>query len=115
MDKKESIVGYSCILVALLLIVWYVIQGYVFYSEYLSSDLTYIPPALEVAPEDILGLGFFIYWVLYALTLIILLSVSIFSLQNRKIVIYIFLIFTIASLCDYYLYGILEENILQND
>jgi len=95
-----------------------VLAAYIFliagYRYHLDSSLKYIRPKLPMAPEDILGFGFWVPWSIFAIWLAIACFLSYrFGMERRSW--YwtpILCIFVLLSVVDYYLYGVLERQVL---
>lgn len=95
-----------------------VLVAYIFiiaeYRHYLDNNLKYIRPKLPAAPEDILGFGFWMPWLVITgwLALASFLNYQ-FGLQ-RKVGYWVVLVcvFCVLSIVDFYLYGVLERQVL---
>ena len=97
---------------------WVVIVSYaaVIFSSYgqlLDSSLKYQSSVARMAPEDVLGFGFWVSWVIS----LILFSTSIllahFSLGKKSISTWLTTgLFLGLSVADYFLYGLLEKQVL---
>lgn len=97
---------------------WVVIVSYaavifLSYGQWLDSSLKYKPSAIRMAPEDVLGFGF---WVSWAISLV-LFSTSMllvhFSFGKKTIRTWLTTGFFLGlSVADYFLYGLLEKQVL---
>jgi hypothetical protein len=74
--------------VAVGLYVWFI---YTDYSTYLSGTLQYNPPAIGVAPEVVLGFGFWPTWFLFFVP-VVLLSVLVYRYASKNIYYYLALL-----------------------
>jgi len=97
---------------------WVVVVSYaavifLSYGEWLDSSLRYKPSAIQMAPEDVLGFGFWVSWVIP----LVLFSTSIllvhFSLGKKTVWIWLTTsLFLGLSVADYFLYELLEKQVL---
>lgn len=84
------------------------------YRRYLDSGLKYVPPKLPAAPEDVLGFGFWVPWLIFAtwFSLACFLSYR-FGMQRKTgYWVAVFCGFGLLSVADFYLYGLLERQVL---
>lgn len=84
------------------------------YRHHLDVSLNFIKPAVPVAPEDILGYGFLVTWLVMLTWLLIAGSLSYWVGLQRKIQYWmpIFFSFGLLSIVDLLLYRILERQVL---
>jgi hypothetical protein len=102
---------------ALASVPWLVLLGYCIfiadYHRYLDSNLKYRRLPVAVAPEDVLGLGFWATWALILALLVIACGlVYRFATRSRRYFVAIAIIFAIASVTDFVLYRVLERQVL---
>ena len=92
----------------------YVFLGYDQYHRYLDSGLKYIRPKLPAAPEDILNVGFWVPWIVVAVWFALACFLSYRVGMQRKAGYWAVLIFAfgLLSVADFYLYGVLERQVL---
>jgi hypothetical protein len=92
---------------------WYGVDMLFSYSTTLDKTLTYRKPAVAVAPEDVLGLGFWPAWAIVAV-LVLALSTLAYALGARKIwmMAAVAAVFAALSLVDYYLFCVLASQVL---
>lgn len=99
-DKRNvlSIIPYLVLLAYSFLIVDY--------FRFLNIDLSYKLPKLPSAPEDILGFGFYPYWIFF----LIVTALSVLTLKkylSRNSIVIIVVLFTVLSIIDYSLNSII--------
>ena len=84
------------------------------YHRYLDSSLTYIRPPIPAAPEDILGFGFWVPWLIVAVWFAIACLLSFRFASQRRVSYWvpIFCAFSLLSVTDFYLFGVLERQVL---
>lgn len=86
---------------------------YLDYSAKLDKTLTYRRPAVAVAPEDVLGLGFWPTWMLL-LVLTVAVNTVAYALGARRteLTLAVVVAFVALSIVDYHLYGVLATQVL---
>ena len=95
------------------LFIWYVIGSYQYYSKYFDVRLNFIPPTLNYAYEDILGLGFLLSWIpLFILQLSLFLAGYYWLSKYKKVFLSIFTLFVIFSIFDFALYEKLKAHVI---
>lgn len=84
------------------------------YRWFLDAHLQYIPPKLPVAPEDVLGFGFGVTWLFLALCFGCACFLSYRFGTQRKTGYWLAAVagFGWLSLADFWLYGVLERQVL---
>jgi hypothetical protein len=84
------------------------------YRRYLDSHLEYIAPPIPAAPEDILGFGFWVPWLIVALWFVVACTLSYQLGSQHKLAYWLPLlcIFGILSIADFWLYSVLERQVL---
>lgn len=92
-----------------------ILYGRLIYSEYstkLDRNLIYHSPTSGFAVEDALGFGFWPTWFIMLILVVIANALAYFLGMKRYIIIVIFIVFTVLSAIDYYLYNMLAAQIL---
>jgi hypothetical protein len=84
------------------------------YRRYLDGSLKYIKPSLPAAPEDVLGFGFWIPWLIFAGWFAIACVLSYRYALQRRVGYWapILCAFVVLTLLDFYLYGVLEHQVI---
>lgn len=100
------------------LLPWVALAGYGLailgeYSSTLDRHLVYRRPAIEIAPEDVLGFGFWPTWLIVLLLMIVINTWS-FFLGARSVgaLIAVVVVFLALSILDNYLFGVLSSQVL---
>jgi hypothetical protein len=98
-------------LLVLLGYAWFIVATY---RPYLDWDLRLRSPKLAGLPEDVLGLGFWMWWpvvtVLFALSLV----VTLWAIHRRShVAVSLLTMFALLSTVDYLLYQRLVRELLQ--
>ena len=80
----------------------------------MDGSLKYIRPQIPAAPEDILGFGFWVPWLIVAVWFAIACVLSYRLGLQRKVGYWLPLLcaFGLLSVVDSYLYGVLERQVL---
>lgn len=83
------------------------------YSPYLDWQLQFRPPAFGVAPEDVLGLGFFVPWLVVSLLFLFAIVSAMSAVQRRApIAVVLITLYGALSVLDWFLYKTLERQLL---
>jgi hypothetical protein len=84
------------------------------YRRYLDSSLSFIRPKIPAAHEDILGFGFWVPWLVLMIWLALACYFSYRSTVRHQSIYWLSIlsIFSFFSFLDFYLYGVLEEQVL---
>lgn len=84
------------------------------YRRYLDGSFKYIQPKMPAAPEDILGLGFWVPWLILATWFALACFLSYRFGMQRKPGYWTVVIcgFGLLSVTDFCLYGVVERQVL---
>jgi len=84
------------------------------YQRYLDGSLKYIRPNMPAAPEDILGHGFWVPWLILVAWFALACFLSYRFGMQRKTGYWVVVVcgFVLLSVADFYLYGVLERQVL---
>jgi hypothetical protein len=96
---------------------WLVLVGYAWlmfesYSDKLDLHLKYREPSVPAAPEDVLGFGFWLPWMIIATFFAFALAIAVVA-RKRKMYFAMFVgsIFLLLSAADLFLYRTLERQV----
>lgn len=84
------------------------------YTRYLDGHLKYKRPLIPAAPEDVLGFGFWVPWLIVAtwFSTACILSYHFGSQRRSSYWALLLCAFGLLSVLDFYLYGVLERQVL---
>lgn len=83
-----------------------------YYSTYLDSHLRYVSPKIPGAPEDVLGFGFWLAWLMVLFLWLVFEVPAYFLASNRRRQVAIAgILFAIVSMVDFYLAGVLTPQV----
>ena len=105
--------GKSILLVTPYLVLsWFFAMAYD-YSTYLDADLHYRTPGVAAAPEDILGFGIWVMWILGVVPLGVSATLTYrYATRNRAYHCVLSVSFLLLSAAAYVLYRILERQVI---
>jgi hypothetical protein len=93
------LIGYGCLIAT--------------YLKYFDWALNYRVPDLQPAPEDILGLGFWVPWIIIACLFSVSIVIArVVGKKNIAFVSTLVLLFSILSAIDFTIYRMLEKQVL---
>jgi len=104
MDKQYSTSRLGFLAFPTLVLLGYCVFIVTTYWKYLDLHLRLRAPELAGLPEDVIGYGFWMWWPLAALLLLVSLGVALWGVQRRIYVAVSFLsVFAVLSIADYVL------------
>lgn len=104
MDKQYSTSRFGFLAFPILVLLGYCAFMVTTYWPYLDWNLRLRAPELAGLPEDVVGYGFWMWWPLAALLLLVSLIVALWRAQRRTYVAVSFLsVFAVLSIADYLL------------
>lgn len=110
---KLTVPGYLAVAVSAILTIAYAIQSCIYYAKYYDIQLNFVPPSIRYAPMDILGFGFFVYWIpLFVIQISLIYIIYAGRTKNRKISIAIMIGFIAVSALDFIAFEELEGSVL---
>jgi hypothetical protein len=105
----------ACSVINAVLLCLYGFFVYDTYSRYFIFPLKFVEPVVASAPEDILGLGFYLYWLIFSLIEVYLIylgaKLSRTSI-DRLIVGTLSMVFIVISVIDYTVYNALYDAVV---
>jgi len=98
--------------VAFIVPVIYAVHVSAFYGRYLDRHFVFVPNKVRFAPEDILGFGFWIPWIIMSVLFALAFAVSLRIRGPRACLPLASVAFLAVSAVDFALYGILAGQVL---
>jgi hypothetical protein len=106
--KARFAIGFT-----VLVLIAYVIECVAYYSRYFDATLKFSPPGRPFAIEDVLGFGFGVTWVMFAIAFA--LGVAYWwkiRASKTSLLITVVGVFVIVSMVDLALYKVVERQVL---
>lgn len=89
---------------------WFIVHAY---SQWLDWGLKFHKPEYGFSPDDVLGIGFFLPWLLFLIVFLFAMSIGLVVARHRlRFGLSFLAVFGLFSAIDFCLYGILEQQVI---
>lgn len=108
-DKRAR----AAIVFTVAVLVAYLAESLLYYSRYLNSSLKFVPPARPFAVEDVLGLGFGIPWLFFAIAFALGAICWRMTKATKSSILFLLIgVFVLITAVDFGLYSVLKGQVL---